>query len=183
MTITDPNKKHNKGFTLIELLLVVSILGIAFGVTSDILISLVRNQVKTQVAYSLEQQANFVALEIEKDLRNAYSVSGDTISNVLTIIGRVNGVSYTVIYTYAGGVITRQNGSVSLPLTDTSNPGGVSVSCTGANSTCFSVSGGSPTLVTLSMRFTPSNLGSSAITPANTGFVDINSTFVVRGTY
>ena len=181
-----PNLTKNikEGFTLIELLLVVSLLGITFGVTSDILISLVRNQVKTQVQNSLEQQANFVALKIEKDLRNAYSVT-DNGTNKFIVNGRVNGVPYIVDYTHSGGVINRKESTFSaiLPLTDTSLPGGVTVTCTGAGTICFSISGVSPTKITLSMRFTPSNLGTSAATPANTGFVDINTTFVVRGTY
>jgi prepilin-type N-terminal cleavage/methylation domain-containing protein len=178
---TNRDKKTRKGFTLIELLLVVSLLGIAFGVTSDILISIVRNQIKTQVANNLEQQANFVALKIEKDLRNAYSVAA--ITNGFEIRGRIDGVPYTVDYTYdsTNKIVNRQENSLSLPLTDKSTPGGIEVTCTSA--TCFSVSGGSPTSVTLSMRFTPSSLGAPATTPANTGFVDINTTFVVRGTY
>jgi prepilin-type N-terminal cleavage/methylation domain-containing protein len=176
------NKRNKRGFTLIELLLVVSLIGIAFGVTSDILISLVRSQVKTQVMNSLEQQANFVSLKIEKDLRNAYAVVANSDgSDGFEITGRVDGVAYTVVYKYTGSVITRQEDSLSLPLTDTSAPGGVAVTCLSA--TCFSVSGVSPTLVTVSMKFSPFNSGSTAITPANTGFVDINTTFVVRGTY
>ena len=66
--------KNKAGFTLVEMVLVVGLLAISFGVTSDILISLVRSQTKSRVMNGIEQQANFVSLSIEKELRNAVSV-------------------------------------------------------------------------------------------------------------
>ncbi|KKS60297.1 MAG: hypothetical protein UV25_C0010G0024 [candidate division WWE3 bacterium GW2011_GWB1_42_41] len=53
-----------KGFTLVELLVVIALLGISIGVTSDILVSLVRSYNKTQIKNEVEQQANFVVTRI-----------------------------------------------------------------------------------------------------------------------
>ena len=53
-------KNNQSGFTLIEMLIVVVILAIVVGMTSDMLMSLIRSNTKTQVINELEQQANFV---------------------------------------------------------------------------------------------------------------------------
>jgi prepilin-type N-terminal cleavage/methylation domain-containing protein len=173
--ITKINKKgvFRRGFTLIELLLVISILGIAFGVTSDILISIVRSQLKTQTMNNLEQQANFVALKLEKDLRNAYSVE-DLGNNVIQIEGKASGVTYQITYSYSGGVIYRSADGFTGPLTDNSSSSGVFVSCT----QCFVASGANPTTLTINTRFYPIGYDISS-----SGYFDFNSTFVVRGTY
>jgi len=44
------------------------------GLTSDMLISLLRSNTKTQVINEIEQQANFVSLKIEKELRDSVDV-------------------------------------------------------------------------------------------------------------
>ena len=190
MKKTKDIRKFKKGFTLIELLLAVSILGIAFGVTSDILISLVRSKVKTQVSNNLEQQANFFALKLEKDLRNAYAVSTANDLNYcksidcIKISEKANGVTYTVYYSYMDpGVLFRKEGTYGiLAITSTVAPGGVSVSCN-IEGSCFSVSGVAPTNVSVNIRFSPATSGADAVTPATGGYVDIQSTYVVRGTY
>ena len=58
-------KKNQGGFTLVEMLLVVFLLALTMGLTSDMLLSLIRSNTKTQVINEIEQQANFVSLKIE----------------------------------------------------------------------------------------------------------------------
>ena len=71
------NKKNNqKGFTLIEMLLVVLLLALTVGLTIDMLLSLIRSNTKTQVINEIEQQANFVTLKLEKELRDALDAIG-----------------------------------------------------------------------------------------------------------
>lgn len=169
--------KYSSGFTLIELVLVVGLLGIAFGVTSDILISLVRSQTKTRVMNSVEQQANFISLKLEKELRNAKDVNFD--GTVLTITPRSS--NNLITYWVDSLQLRRGEGGNTFPLNDisASTPGGgVSVSC--INVTCFTVTGTYPKVVNITLRF-------SAITsnglPVNIGSVDINQTIVIRETY
>jgi prepilin-type N-terminal cleavage/methylation domain-containing protein len=185
MIKADVKKKIAKGFTLVELLLVVSLTGIAFGVTSDILISIVRSQAKTQIMNNLEQQANFFSLKFEKDLRNAYAVEQyDVSGNGVKISGKTNGVMYEIIYYIdeANGVLRRQEGGSALLITSNTVPGGVKVSCIGGAG-CFNVFGTNPTKVAINIKFEPATSAAQAVTPSTTGFVDIKSTFVVRGTY
>ena len=87
-----PYARVTKGFTLIELLLVVGLLALTVGITSDILLSIVRTYNKTQVTNEIEQQANFVSLKLEKEIRNAQTVTlegggvgdGDAVAKGLT---------------------------------------------------------------------------------------------------
>ena len=166
--------KTSKSFTLVELILVVGLLAISFGVTSDILISLIRSQAKTQILNDLEQQSNFVSLKLEKELRNATDVSSVG-TNSLTITLRDTTV---ITYSLSTGVINREvAGGVTLPITDKTIPGGVTVACLGS---CFSVTSGSPKTVSINLRFSP--IGGGLI-PSNMGNVDIRDTIVVRSTY
>ena len=168
--------KYQKGFTLIEMLVVVALLAITVGVTSDILISLVRTNTKTQVLNEIEQQANFVSLKIEKELRDARLVTAPvegTPGNTLTFQTK-DGVDVT--YTLDGNSIRRTIGGVTNILTSNSSPGGVSVNCSGG---CFSVDG-SPQVVKIDMTF---NQAQDEAGVSYSGSAKIQSSIVIRSTY
>jgi len=171
--------KFSAGFTLLELVLVIGLLAVAFGVTSDILISLIRSQTKTQTMMSVEQQANFVSLKLEKDLKNAT----DVVMNGSVLQISKKGATYPIQYNLNAMVLSRSENNPStptyLPLNDTKSPGGVGVQC---NPTCFTVTLSDPKIVTIALRFSPV-ITSGALVPVNTGTVDINDTIVIRSTY
>lgn len=174
--------KNQKGFTLIEMIIVVVLLAITVGMTSDILISLVRSNTKTQVLNEIEQQANFVSLKIEKELRDALSVDDLNTSAInLTFTRRDNvDITYTCNDCDSGGTagtITRVVGGSSDPLTYNGSPGGVDVVCTGA---CFSLISSSPQVVKINMEFRQAQSGTGI---SYTGSAKIDSSIVIRSTY
>ena len=150
-------EKENKGFTLVELLVVIALLGISIGVTNDILVSLVRSYNKTQIKNEVEQQANFVGLKLERELRSATGTTSTGYTNTLTI-SKEGSVSVT--YKLNGNKLQVENptGSTAVALTSSLGAGGVSVSCM-LNmltcSTCFSVVGTTPQTVKMHIRFAP----------------------------
>ena len=171
-------KKMQRGFTLIGLLLVVSLLSVSVGVTSDILISLVRANTKTQVMNELEQQSNFISLKIEKELRDAKSVSfpeSGTSDNSITFEKR-DGTD--IEYSLSSGVLTRKLGTADAQnLTSNSGPSGVVVSCpTG----CFSISGTNPQVVNIHLEFKQAQ-GSAGASYSGSSVID--SSVVIRNTY
>jgi type II secretory pathway pseudopilin PulG len=177
--------KTSGGFTLLELILVIGLLAISFGVTSDILISLVRSQTKTMVLNSVEQQANFASLKLEKELRNATGVTMSGSDLVITKRNSINPVTYSLV-TNTRVLNRTEMGPGTLPLNDVSNPGGVGVECGFQIPNplpCFTVTGTSPTVVSIALRFGPVLSTAGNLIPVNTGTVDINSTIVVRSTY
>lgn len=173
--------KISGGFTLLELVLVIGLLAISFGVTSDILISLVRSQTKTMVLNSVEQQANFISMKLEKELRSATDVSMSGTDLVITKRNSTNPVTYGLV-TNTRVLNRTELGPGTLPLNDVSNPGGVGVECVPGFS-CFTVTASSPKVVTIALRFGPVLSAGGGLIPVNTGTVDINSTIVVRSTY
>jgi len=184
-------KNNLRGFTLIELILAISLMAITFTVTSDILISLIKSQSKTQVMNNVEEQASFIMTRIENDLRNAGGAyltndgdnTGLTIQNQTTkgeVGYYIGGAGSTVddkgLYYWYGGDITKV-----VELTDRTDPGGVRAACP-EDGGCFSVSEGTPQVVNVSIRFTPSSLTSSS-SPVNLGVIEMNDTIVIRGSY
>jgi prepilin-type N-terminal cleavage/methylation domain-containing protein len=176
MQTTKKTHAISEGFTLVELLVVVALLGITFGVTSDILISLVRSNTKAQIAGGIEQQSNFVSLKLEKDLRNASDVTWTLEESGKIIITR-GGTGEQVTYeqkTNADniGYIEITDGTKGpYQITDITSPGGVSVTC----GQCFTVSEGSPKIVSINMVF---DAVSGGALPVN-----FNDTIVIRSTY
>lgn len=170
---------RNKGFTLIELVLVIALLIISVGVSTDIIISLIRSYNKTQVTNEIEQSANFVMLKIDRDLRNAVSVTVPSNvgvgSDVLTFSDR-NGD--TISYQLSGDTIERSvNGGGSTALTDNSpTGGGVVASCT---SGCFTLWNVNPQVIQVNIDFAHVGAGGSFFT----GNVNMDSTVVIRGSY
>lgn len=175
LSVLEKKYKRVSGFTLIELVLVVALLTIAVGISSDIIISLVRSYNKTQVINELEQSANFVLLKLERELRNATSVTDITASSI-TFTDRSGGV---IIYTLNGDVVERQVGGApsTLPLTNnTFEGGGVSVSCP---SGCFTLLSSNPQVVRINMTFSYTGRGDATFE----GDVTLDTTIVVRGSY
>lgn len=177
-------KNRLLGFTLIELMLVITLMAISVGVTSDILVTLVRSSNKTQVNNEIEQQSGFVTSKLEKELRNALKIitaSGDVNVLVLkTIDGRT--VTYTVDTT--AGTISRTEvsadglTSITLPLTVNAT-GGVKVSCPNGGK-CFTISGVSPQIVSYQIQFDQAQIGAGA---SYKGSITLTNTVVIRNTY
>jgi prepilin-type N-terminal cleavage/methylation domain-containing protein len=174
----------SSGFTLIELLLVVALVGISIGITSDVLVTLMRSFNKTQVLNEVEQQSNFVFLKLTKELRDAQTVSVPATmgvsSNTLTFTTRSN---KTVTYALGGAngnEMTRGEGVSNPTMTSLTSPqviGGVSVECTTG---CFKLVSLSPTIVSFSMVFKQANASAQ-----NTfkGEIRLEDTIVLRNSY
>ena len=169
-------KKMQRGFTLIELLLVVSLLSVSVGVTSDILISLVRANTKTQVMNELEQQSNFISLKIEKELRDAKLVDESSSDQTTLKFQTRDGID--IEYSLSSGVLTRKLGTADAQnLTSNSGPSGIVVSCpTG----CFSISGPNPQVVNIHLEFKQAQ-GSAGASYSGSSVID--SSVVIRNTY
>ncbi len=68
-------KRSEKGFTLIELLISISLLAITAGLTTDIILSLVRTYNKTRITNEIEQSGTIAMSKMEKELRVALSLT------------------------------------------------------------------------------------------------------------
>ena len=195
--ITTTKFSRSGGYTLVELLLVVGLLAISVGVTSDILLSLIRSYSKTQVLNELEQQANFVGLKLEKEIRNAddaeivpTSVGGE--NNIPTLKITPKGSSGTFICYRTRNITTNSpyiertaNGNATCS-TGTwgrvTEPGigNVKIECALAGPACFSVSTSTPKIVNIGIRFRQGQAGADT---SFSGSVDIMNTIVIRETY
>lgn len=173
----DKHKINNKGFTLIELVVTIGLLALTVGVTNDILVSLLRSYSKIQVKNEIEQQANFVSLKLEKELRSGSQVnipggSGDTMSFL---------TKDNVAVTYmrlSSGIIGRRVGPTGNPEDLTyAGTGGVMVTC---GTSCFTLISQDPQVVEIDLTFASSSNGGLS---AFAGTVDIKRTIVVRNTY
>jgi len=179
------NTAHTKqkGFTLVELLLVVALTSIAVGVTSDVLVSLVRGFNKSQVINEIEQNANFISQKLNKELRNASEIiylggvtptqegTGDSI----TIIDR-DGTR--IDYVVSDGVMTRSRALDDFaPLTHNTLPTGVTVTCPTA---CFTLLEDSPQVVQISLLIEQAGTPSTVVFK---GDISIEDTIVIRDTY
>jgi prepilin-type N-terminal cleavage/methylation domain-containing protein len=185
-TAVKNNINNNKGFTLVELLLTVALMGISFGVTSDILLTIMRSFNKTTVMGEIEQQANFVNEKMEKELRNSNGVTLDS-SNTIHFKDPSGSIVYYDIDLTAGhNVLYRSVGSTSRVLANAvtmnsylvaNTVGGVNVTCP---SNCFTVSNGKPDIVQYNMVFTQAQASPNS---SYTGQVTLSNTVVVRNTY
>lgn len=185
---------NKKGFTLVELLLVITLMGISFGITSDILVTLMRSFNKTTVINEIEQQAGVISQMIEKEIKNAAVVSnpgGDTnrlqFEDTLGNIANYQYESYSgigTLYRYPSwsNVTTVANRQRWLltgnPNLITNYVGSVNVSCGGSG--CFRVNTGRPSVVQVDLIF---RQGQAAANSSFTGQVVISNTIVVRNSY
>lgn len=173
------------GFTLVELLLVITLLAISIGVTGDIMVSLTRSYNKTTVLNEIEQQANFIGLKLEKELRNATNV---IVSGANTQM-QFNYGTGTVCYNFSDGNLYRTESPAglcsfstadadALVATPTINQSliGVNVAC---DPTCFSVSGTSPQVVDIAMTFSQASGGGVSFS----GNIVLHNTIVIRNSY
>jgi prepilin-type N-terminal cleavage/methylation domain-containing protein len=178
-------QSQSQGFTLVELLLVIALISISVGVTGDILVTLTRSYNKTAVLTEIEQQANFIGLKLEKDLRNATNVataSGGTeisfdLNGTLVCYRVISSGSYTNIYRATGScpVANSTNALLATPsITGTSI--GLNMACTG---TCFTVTGSNPQIADISMTFSQATGGGSSFS----GNVVLKNTIVIRNSY
>ena len=168
---------NQKGFTLIEMLLVVLLLALTVGLTSDMLLSLIRSNTKTQVINEIEQQANFVTLKLEKELRDAIDANIDDSSLVITLRSNSQ-VTYQI---NENNVLQRKLGSAGsfVNLTSSSSPGGVRVTCVDL-SPCFDVTDSNPKTVVTRLLFRQAQVEAG---PTYSGDVKIESTITIRGDY
>jgi prepilin-type N-terminal cleavage/methylation domain-containing protein len=171
-----------KGFTLIELLLSISLLAISVGISSDIIVTLVRTYGKAQVFNDTEQAANFVFQKIQNDIKNSVDVAvlDPGIGKSLILYKKEGStVTYTVTTPASPAlpqIERRINTGNAVPLLDiTSVIGGISLSCSGV---CFEVINSNP--ATVGVNFTFSQSSGAGI--FNTS-VSMEDAFVVRGTY
>lgn len=177
-------KKQKNGFTLIEMILVVVLLAITVGVTSDILISLVRSNTKTQVLNEIQQQANFISLKIEKELRDADDIDTTKSNSDTLVFTRKDETAITYHLDSANNVLQRVVGDYDedsnpyVPITSNVSPGGVEVTC--IDSECFSVAGNNPKVVKINLRFEQAQRDTGM---TYSGSAEIRSSIVVRNTY
>lgn len=179
--------KGEKGFTLIELLLVIALLMITAGVTTDIVLTLVRSYSKTKITNEVEQVGNFALTKIEKELRVAKSVSAPNVGATSNFVRFLNSQDKCIQYTVTGGALRRdqydnttctgtqvaaESGAVFL-----ASSGGVKLS-TGT----FQRISTAPDIIKIVFVF--EQFETASLTPAAfTGNVRLEQTVVVRGTY
>lgn len=179
----------NRGFTLVEVLLVISLLAISVGVTSDIVLTLIRSYVKTSVANDIEQNANFVTLKLENELKLATGVC-EIQDNLIrfttkdyTDCATSNHIRYRVA-NYGSPTpvqtVLRSVGGTELPLTDSNISTGVALRVCDATNPCFTQVAADPYVVRVDFVF---RQASSSATNSFTGVVDYNNTVLLRGTY
>ena len=162
-------KPSNVGFTLIELLISVSLLAIAMGIASDLIITLVRTYTKTQAFNDIEQTVNFVFLKLQNDIKSSNSASVDESGSL--ILSR-NGE--TITYSVDSESVSLLRNAIPL-LGVSSDLGDVHVRCAGD---CFSILSNDPTTVKVSLEFYQGS-GNGLFDHS----VSLQDAFVVRGTY
>ncbi|MFA6981670.1 MAG: hypothetical protein WC243_01435 [Patescibacteria group bacterium] len=178
-----------KGFTLIELVLIIGLLVLTAGVSSDIIITLIRSYNKTQITNEIEQSADFVLLKLEREVRDAESV---TVASGTTLTFK-NADSHTIIYEVVsgaeGGMIVRRSDTAPPPvgttttyeLTDSSFlGGGMNIICPGNICFATTVTNGIG-VVSVSMDFAQTTRATGKA--AFTGTIPVRTTIVVRSMY
>jgi prepilin-type N-terminal cleavage/methylation domain-containing protein len=74
----DGNKMNNikeKGFTLLEILVVIGIIGIITGITSDIFIQIIKASNKANIVTEIKQNGDAVLNQLDRLVRNADSIA------------------------------------------------------------------------------------------------------------
>lgn len=165
-----------KGFTLVELVVVISIISVTMGLATDMILSLTRAYVKTQLNTELEQNSNFVFQKLEKELRTSTGVI--TVNSAKTQIDFTDVLGQKIVYKVENGIVLRKVGaSADQYLTNDDPINGVYVSC----DQCFYLQPGSTVnIVKLNMSFSqPLNETKKPFI----GSITLDNTIVVRGNY
>lgn len=178
------NSKQNKGFTLIELVLVVALVAISFGVTSDILVSLVRSYNRSQVNNEVEQTANFISQKLVNELRNANSIiipDAGNIGEPSETLTFENKNSQTVTYQLGiGDVLLRSAVPTGDPeqfeplVIDNAGSFDINVNCPETEG-CFRLININPAVISINMQVSSSFSSGSTI--------QISDTIVIRESY
>ncbi|MFZ5425210.1 MAG: PilW family protein [Patescibacteria group bacterium] len=176
------HNKNSKGFTLIELLIVVSLIVITVGVSSDIIVSLVRSYNKTRVANEIEQNTNYVLLKLEKELRDADSVVVNSATQV-TISRELNDTPVTISYTVDGNgnLFRAVNGGSQVTIINDDSVSGIRVDRSDGQPNFADISELSDgSIVKIHLVFIQRGSAAAAVF---TGAVSLDNTVVVRGAY
>ncbi|MBD3366427.1 prepilin-type N-terminal cleavage/methylation domain-containing protein [candidate division WWE3 bacterium] len=173
--------KNTKGFTLVELLVSVALLSVVIGLSTDIIITLVRTNTRTQAANEVEQITNFIFLKLQNDIKNSVSAQATGNNRTLRLTKR-NGyrITYQVDNTTAPTSFTWQDQTGSpVSLLDVDAERGVAVECAGS---CFQVTSaaGVPDRVDVNLHIFQVNAPVGSIFAAEDY---ISDTFTVRGSY
>jgi prepilin-type N-terminal cleavage/methylation domain-containing protein len=180
--------QKQKGFTLIELLLVVAILSVSVGVTTDVVLNITRSYNKTQVTNEIEQNANFVLLKLEKELRNARSVQAPVDGTPGNVLQFTNTEGQTVCYKVEDSRVQRRVGTHTncsgtagyFDLTTNALPLGVTVTSGDSETHAFTLISSNPYVIKLNLKF--QQVGSAG-GKSFEGDVQLDDTIVVRGSY
>lgn len=160
-------KKNNywhkqAGFTLIEMLVVVAIVGVVATISTQIVISLIRSNNKTNVQNEVRQNGSFVLDKMEREIRNSLNatvtigefIAGEYLLRLSQSDGSV--IAYWCMpanATYPNGYINRQLGVNPVgSLLNNNTTTGVRVS-----SCSLSTLAGPPVLVTINFTLTQSS--------------------------
>ena len=176
-------QQAQRGFTLIELLIVVTLVVITVGLSSDIIISLVRSYSKTRVTNEIEQNSNFVLLKLEKELRDASNVvvAGDGRS--ITFDRELGGTDVQLEYevTAGGDLVRSVDGGSPVPMINNDPVEGIEVSLADGQRNFTDISQTSDGSI-VNMHFVFEQRGSAAA-KSFTGIVPLDNTIVIRGAY
>lgn len=175
-------QSNQTGFTLIELLLVIGLLTLSVGVTTDIVLNLVRSYNKTQITNEIEQNANFVYLKLERELRTAQSVSTPAVGVSATNLIFIDKDGNTIEYRVTSSRLERRvgtSGAYTKLTNDAANDpvGGLDISCF---NNCFTKTSQNPDVIQIGLSFRQTGSPSSV---SFNGSIDLSETIVVRGTY
>lgn len=181
------DKRNNSlGFTLVELLVVIGLIAITAGVSSDVVLNIVRSYSKTKVTNEIDQIASFVFLKIEKELKTALSVtspSPGTPSETLSFTKTINNSIQEVVYekTASGGIRRKVNSAPGADDGTFEDLFEVTASSPIiSNTDVFTLVNASPAAVKVKFIFVQNSSNGS---PAFSGNISLEQTIVLRGTY
>lgn len=167
--------KKSHGFTLVELIIVIALVAIAAGVSTDIISSLVRSYGKTKITNEIEQSGNFALSKIEKELKSAVTVVSVDPTQ-LVFEREINDILVEVTYSLINGSLFRsEDGGASLSIIQNES-GGVKIT----NTDVFTWIQQNPDVIHIKLTFEQADATAQG---AFTGSISLQSTVVLRGTY
>lgn len=171
-----------------ELLLSVGLLALVIGLSADIIVTLVRTNTKIQVLNEVEQEANFIFLRLQKDIRSALSatVTGGTQLSLPQADGTI--IDYQV--REDGGInwferrLREDAGDTDAEFYSLTDPeatrGSIEITCLTYNK-CFEKinSGTTPMAIKINLNIAQKNTLSKLFGAS----IRLTDTFIVRGSY